>query len=360
MDFQMIEQSPLTFNCHLPYIKNYPRFIKRMQKLNPRGLVGLVDSDNDMPMIEGLKADLPNTRIVGRVVVKDRDGEFHLKPKAKDDNREWIASPVDFMNRWGRLGRRGGTLYAENEPGTGYDPAKADEVGDVERLVKWTVQTAQMGMLNDTSLCLLNLGTGQPKIFNDEWDSIFDPILKMPPGTWDRHMIGLHEYKPRPGRILRLKALLKRCQTLKVQPPKLGITECGWDRDPNSTEDSKLRGYKVRGMNGLAYFNDLRELIEVDYRPFIDAGILLFVAVFCYGNSGGWDDMDVENDDGFWEALNEWKYVPGTVTPTPEPQPEPEKEPEKPVPVNPYAKIVALLRELANELEQLGVAEPVV
>lgn len=350
-------QSPLSFNAFLPKIHNYPRFIKRMQKLNPRALVALVDSDNDIPMIERLKGDLPNTKIVGRVVVEDTDGKFHQKPQAQGDTRDWVASPSDFMNRWGRLGRSGRTLYALNEPGTAYEATKADEVANIERLVKWTCQTLQMGTLSDTSVCALNMGTGQPGLVNGEWDPIFDPILKLPPGTWDRHLIGLHEYLPKPGRILRLKALVKRCETLKVQPPKLLITEAGWDFDPNSGEPTWYNGYRSRSRSGEIFFNDMRTLIEVDYRPYIDAGILLAVCVFCYGcSSSRWNAYDVEEDDGFWACVDGWQYVPAAAPVVVLP-PATVEEP-KPVPATKrYAKIVALLRELADELEQLGLDE---
>lgn len=334
--------SPLGFNVALVKLHDYPRFLDRMRKLQPSAITACIDSDNDIDKVLKLRGDLPDVKIVGRVV-HPVDGAFHLKPKAIGDNRQYVASPADVLNRWGALGKNGGILYLANEPGT-------DNKDDVARLVMWMVECIQLATGSGISLCIGNFSTGTPGMNDGEWDSRFDPVLKALSGS-DMHYLGVHEYRPNPGRILRFVGAIERAKTLGIKPPRFLITEAGWDRDVNSTEPSNLRGYKSRAISGDAFAQQYINLCERDYRPYIDAGILLAVCIFCYGNTGGWEDFDVEEDTGFWDRLAKWNYrpaLPPPVTATPAPTfISPPAMPHK------YARIVNLLRELANEFDEL-------
>lgn len=366
--------NPFGVNAAITYIHDFPRFVRRMKKLNPRTLTARIDNWNDAPKIEALRGELPNTTIIGRYVIEKTDGEFHTQPKAeKDAGKEWVASPMNCLNSWGRLGKQGGMLYLANEPGTAHDPNSTDDQMNLDRLVRWTVEALTMATFSETSLAVLGLGTGQPVLVNGEWDSVFDPILQMPPGTWQRHAINLHEYLPRPGRVLRFAGLFARAKTLHAPKQRIVLTEAGWDRDQNAREDSKLRGYKSRDISGGDFARQTIYVVENDYRPYIDDGSLMGVDGFCYGNSGGWEDMNFEDDDGFWEVIDGWTYYPSNSTPiavqpvTPvseEPtssvQPNTTSEPpkeeksaadEKPAIDLHDNKVAAILRSLADSLE---------
>jgi hypothetical protein len=164
----------------------------------------------------------------------------------------------------------------------------------------------------------------------------------------DLHTLGLHEYLPEPGRIGRFKAMIERCTMLGIQPPRMVVTEFGWDSDGGSQN-----GYKSRGIDGADYAMKLIDLVETVYRPYVDDGTLLGLNVFSYGNSGSWANYDVENDVGFWDTISGWHYEP---TPIPKPEPAPAPVVPPPTITTNYAEVVKALRALADALEAWGTA----
>lgn len=357
-----METSPLGLNVARAYLKNYGQFLVNVRSAPkpPAVITACIDSNNDIPLLKQMARDLPHTKIVGRVVVKDTDGKFHLKPEAVGDNREWIASTEDFLNTWRALGRDGMSLYCLNEPGTYYDASKPDEVERINRLVKWTCNVLTDAATENTSLTVLNMGTGHPPLDNDQWDMRLDPILRRLSLYRDIHFLGLHEYLPEQDRIGRFLAMIRRCQTLGIEPPRVIFTEGGYDSDKGDRN-----GYKDRKVPGEIYFDVLTGLIERVYRPYIDAGIILGYDVFACGDSGGWKQYDVEDDRGFWSGWARWSYKPKpapVVVQVPEPVEEPKPAPAPEVPVNVqrglhYAAIASLHRKLAEHYERLAKLE---
>lgn len=303
--------NPFGFNVHLRYMKDYGKFLRRMNDLNPAVLTVMVDDnpggkEDQTVYIKALAASLPKTLIVARVKHK-MDGGYHTKPVG--DPRYWVASPTDFLNKWGDLGRGNMTLYSLNEPN-----GKVPDVEHKDRLVRWCCETMDEAAKRGISLTLPNFGTGLPDLgLTSEWDATFDPILIALSKYRDQHYIGLHEYLPgEPYRVGRLLFMLARCQTLNIPPPKIIITELGVDNDVSA--DTR-NGYKSRNWSGDYYMRALAATYKHTYSSLVGSGKLIGTCAFCYGNSGGWESFDVEDDQVFFDTLQAL-INSGGLTPT--------------------------------------------
>lgn len=292
--------NPIGVNILLSHVKDHPRMHARLNTLKPAFVVATVDGDSDMKQVHSLNAALPNeTLVFGRVYVSN-DGAFHQKPQ---DGRHWLASPDDCLNRWGELGRDGRILYLLNEPGTHTDDAT------VARLVDWSCEVIEVAALRSIRVCIDNFGVEHPPVINGEWDSRFDPLLR----TLAKHpdaILGLHEYLPMKGsdRVGRFKALVKACKRMGIPVPRMAITEAGYD----TIDGSKENGYKSRGISGDTY---AKTLIDVWQREYASTPQIMGLAVYCYGDNGGWSAFDIEGDTGFWDTLLSWNPPPPIPAP---------------------------------------------
>lgn len=319
---------PFGYNIHLRYVKDIGKLYERMAATRPAVCVVMVDAktrpdqEDQTPYIQQFAARYPDTLIVARVK-HDHDAGFHTPPQNDPQNRPYIASPNDFLNEWGHLGRNNMTLYALNEPLANEETTDAD----VERLMLWCVTTITEAVRRGISLTVGNFGMGQPALNKalTEWDTRFDPLLILLSKYRDTIFLGLHEYGPdEPFAWGRINFMLKRCEELKIPPPRVVITEFGVDATA-----STRNGYKAREWSGDYYMRRLIDVYNRIYMPLIDKGIVKGTCLFSYGNSGGWQSFDVENDAAFFETLDtalkagSFKSKPVEIpTPTPTPQPE--------------------------------------
>lgn len=315
-----LAKSIATFNVHLRYVKSIDALHKRVDELKPARVMICVDQDAHLLYVREFQKRHPAVEVCVRVVdtVPDgqpRDGAWHTKPKASGDSREYLASPEDFLNRWGEFGKNGLILNVLNEP-SGEEPPDV-----LDRLVRWTLRLLELATERSIRVGVLNFATGHPYVawHEDEkrweWDARFDPILTYlsehpEQELWD------HEYFPSAGqgRVGRILAMVNRCKRLGIEIPNVAITEFGWDNDPHSGD--KRSGYQSRGINGADYALETCATIKNVYKPLIDAGKLKMVAIFSYGNSGGWDSFNVENDVNFNKVLAE--NAPRFAEPVPE------------------------------------------
>jgi len=297
----MITQ-PFGFNIHLRYVKDIGKLHERMRALNPSVCVVMVD-DNPPPKedqtiyIREFAARYPQTLIVARVK-HDHDAGYHKPPVNDPENRPYVASPTDFINKWGHLGRNNMTLYALNEP------LASEKISDAEvaTLIKWGSEVVELAVKQGVSVTIYNFGMGQPALNSTatEWDKRFDPLLIQLSKYRDTIFLGLHEYGPDERYHWgRLEFMLARCAALKIPPPKVVITEFGVD----ATTD-KRNGYKARGWSGDLYMRKLVDIYSRLYMSLVDQGIVKGTCLFSYGNSGGWGSFDVEDDQSFFDTLN--------------------------------------------------------
>lgn len=319
---------PNGFNIHLRYVKDIGKLYRRMDSLQPAVQTVMIDKDEHIPFVLDLAARYPQTLIVGRV--RDvNDGGFHTEPVNDPQQRKYIASPNDFLNRWGALGQgKNLSLYTLNEP-----MCKEDMTDDeIKRLTDWYVETVNLAKGRGISLTGPNFGYGQPGLnrpVNDQWDARLDPLLYNLSANRDTMFLALHEYGPgEPHHLGRLLFMLARCHELKILAPKIVIPEFGLD-----STTSPQNGYKARGLSGDAYVKQMSPVIKRIYMPLVEQGILLGWCFFSYGNSGGWDAFDVEDDEPFFDTLS-YAIASGSMKPT-KPIPPYFPPPEPPVVIEP-------------------------
>lgn len=282
-----MRRTPIGLNIRLRYIQDIAGLRKRLADLKPAWCVLCIDKDPHAEYVKQFAIENPDIRFIARMVdvnpdsdkAEPRDGKWHLKPA---DGRKYLASPEDFLNRWGELGKNGLTLNVSNEP-TGYP--MSDQPDNLQRLADWTLELLKLATARGISVCVLNFATGHPMLVKGpngtEWPSVFDGVLRYV-SEQRLHLIGLHEYLPGVGindRVGRIGALINRCTTLGIKPPRVVITEYGVDNNGPAALD----GYKSRNWPGDFYAHELYNHIETTYRAPLESGVLEGLAVFVYG-----------------------------------------------------------------------------
>jgi hypothetical protein len=337
-----MSQSVYGLNAHLKYIKNWSQFTAFAHAMNSQTIVAVIDELR--PDVKQKVYDLRDalvdtqTRIIVRIVHPEDGGFF--KPRA--DGFNYIASPTDFLNEYGEFGRGGFSLYTLNEP-NGYAG-----IDHISRLISWVKAVITQANHRDISLTVCNWGVGHPNVAGEQWDSRFDEVLKLLSGN-HLHRLGLHEYNPKGqgGRIGRLNAVVKRCDALGIVPPDMVITEYGFDSDGGAQN-----GYKSRSITASEYASTMLRDFETVYKTLAEKELLTGVNIFCYGNSGGWENFDIEDDGELKGALlalrSQERITVGkrkTATlPTPIPVPVPD----------PYAAILELIALQRESLKMLS------
>jgi len=283
----------------LNHVKDRGRLLTFCEQLNPSVMLGFVGKTADVHQIIELQAELPDTLMVSRVYTHDGDdpqksneGKYHLDPA---DGRRYLASPADCLNTWGVLGRDGRVLNLLNEPSAYLGQA------ETQRLIDWLGELIPLADKQDVTLCVPNFGSQHPRIIDSMWDPQFDPVLRLLSGS--RHYLSFHEYGPAGG-VGGINAMVKRCEHLKIKPPRVIITEFGIDHQQG--EEDKLRGYRTRHWSGGYYADWVVRQFETTYKPLVESGVLVGMCLYTWADPGGWADMNIEEDqDGldFQKAL---------------------------------------------------------
>lgn len=360
-------RTPIGLNIRLRYVQDIAALRKRLADLKPAWCVLCIDKDDHAPYVIQFAKENPDIKFIARVVdvnpdapgTEPRDGKWHLKPA---DGRQYLASPEDFLNRWGELGKGGLTLNVSNEPNGYVDKNHPD---NLRRLAEWTLDVLKLATARGISLCVLNFATGHPVLVKGangtEWVNVFDDVLKYV-SEHRQHVIGLHEYLPGIGidfRVGRLGAMVNRCTTLGIKPPRVVITEAGVDYAGEKDRD----GYISRGWGSDFYADALYDLMNVPYKPLLEAGTLEGACVFVYADQGRFKNFDVETDDVFHKTLlrraQKWAQSavpPTTATTTGEFKPVVVPVEAKPVEPKPEPQKVVLTIELTGEDAKLLLA----
>jgi len=287
-----VSQSRQTINIQCQYVADWGKTLDFLRKLDPVAVVACIDSMNAKNRVFELQQALPNTRVIGRFVFGN-DGGMHLKPLAAGDNREYVVSPTDALNAWGELGKDGRTLYLLNEP-----QANGALQDDISRLVRWMLEALNIATERGISLCIANFGVGHPALMgNGEYDARFDDVLNMLSKRRDTHSLGMHVYQPA-DTFTRLDGLIKRCKSLGITPPRVHITEAGFDA---ASGGDALNGYKSRGYSGSQFAAFQIDKLKNVYSAYIVDDVLQSVATFCWGNDASWKAFNVENDTD-WQS----------------------------------------------------------
>lgn len=355
--------SPLTYVVHGQNVPDKDRLFSHLVVLNPRFIIVL-----DEPGLARELADrFPQCTVMFRWNGDGGDaGVFRRKAP-----QQWLSMMLGKLQ-----GDRRIMLYTNNESGLPAD------------LIQWLTELIPLANQLDVKLCCINLQTGNPQpekrdddgniIKESEWE--FAKSLLALLAVNRQHVLGLHEYAGavitsglyggypdnagvEPGKpggmnliprgnwpedvskvtryhVGRFKFLLDYLDRQDIRHPRIVVTEHGFD----DTSDIKrwletLRRtspyLNIRGWRSLvnqwmawwpmldtehAYFEQIKWANETVY-----AGSPVEAqALFCWGNSGGWEQFDIANAHDLQDLLaayaNELEPLPEPI-PTPHPVP---------------------------------------
>jgi len=290
-------QSPLTINTKPFNVKDWPNARKFLRDLNPTTVTVCVDQQDHFKYIQEVQADLPNAKIVARFIDEIHDGSMHMKPQTNND--KYIVSPANQLNRIRRYGQNGLSAYFGNEPST-----KAP-IDDLIRLADHIIEAMDLAATRDydMSLTVGNFGIGHPQPIDGYLPTWMHPMLVKLNGHRGRHFYGLHTYLPM-DILEHLKALKKTCdERLKIPMPRCIITEFAYD---NEGTDGRS-GFKSRGISAETFAAKCASVIQNEFKPWIESGVLLGVCTFIYGDDTSWHSFNVETSNNVGEVSTAWR-----------------------------------------------------
>lgn len=296
-------------NVAIRYLKAYDAHVSYWHEVNPVVQLAYVDKPDHVGYLREYAAALPNSLIVARVG-HPLDGGFHLAPTAPGDTRRYVASPNDYHNQYGDLGRVSNMwLNILNEP-NGFAPPD-----ETMRLVAWMTEYINLAIASKTKSVLFNWADHHPKIVSGMWDGVYDSILKLMAAHPELFIMGLHLYGP-DEIVSALDAYIARCNFLGIKPPRVIATEFGID----STGGTQ-RGYKDWPNYKDIYGAWQRIQVRGSLATYFKSGLLIGLCTFQEGNSGGWESFDIENDTAYKAEIKRAALAGeiNTLTPTPVP-----------------------------------------
>lgn len=281
--------SIIGYNAHIRYMQNYEQFVATSQRIAPAYNLAYVDSAPHLSYAK-LFADSQ----AGQTVIRlwhSLDGAFFQKPTAPGDTRYYIVSPQDYLDAYGAYATGKMILNVLNEP-NGFA-----ETSDTMRRVTWMSELLTIAARRKLQLVVYNWGDRHPEMIGDQWSGADDDILKIMANYPDLFYMGMHLYGP-DDIADHLAGYVKRCETLKIVPNRVIVTEYGLD----STGGAE-NGYKSRKWTGKQYADWQIGQVKGALKPFIDSGVLVGLCTYCVGNSGGWANFDVETDSEYFTTI---------------------------------------------------------
>ncbi len=289
-----------------------------------------------------------------------------------------------------------------------------NELGWSTALIKWHVEVMKLAIQRKRRLCILNMGVGQPGPTN--WAEAKE-LIALASGHRELFILGLHEYAggvitsgliggdpkfiqpetwptPLQAKALtrwhcgRLKFLMDYCKELGIQPPRVVITEAGFDFTGDigtwlnhlrfTPPNKSINGWKTLVDQWRDWWPTwsaetayAKQILWAQDALWTDAEAVL---LFGWGDSGGWSAYDVSGSLAM-QALFEIALPqpveppPVVIMPPPAPVPIPPPIPEPPAPYRvPFDATFARARaafyraeadawdRLANELDNAAQA----
>jgi hypothetical protein len=309
------------------------------------------------------------------------------------DENAWHTPPLDYVNRYAPT--VGSDLYL----------VLNNESGFSQEFLDWTLAVMKLCVERKVHAAVLNLNTGTPK--PEEWPKA-RAILELASQHSELFVVSLHEYAGAvvtsglyggwpdnagvaPGQsggknlippenwpksidgvtafhMGRYHFLLSYCKSIGLKPPRIIITESGFDttgdilgfldKQPRTPPYSSLSGWKTlvnawkrfwpQWTAMQAYFNQIRYAIETYYQ---DAEAVL---VFGWVNGGEWDFDDLSQQQEWQDALEAYVSAPApTPAPVPQPVPVPEPTPQAALDLTEIAKQVSIAQAALDRLTDL-------
>jgi hypothetical protein len=145
-------------------------------------------------------------------------------------------------------------------------------------------------------------------------------------------------------------------QSPKIPYPRIVITEHGcddlgdikaWLETLEKTNGQSIRGWRTLDRQWTIWYGEDNQLTYYKMLTYLDAAVYAGSPVeaqliFCWGDSGGWNNFRVDNAPEFLRRLEMYS---GAVTPPPPPV-----EPPQPGSVLDIAALLALVEDVENDL----------
>lgn len=362
--------SRISFNIHAQFVSDHDKLINHLSKIKPAAVLVM----DGVGLAREIKANLPDTLVISRIY-----------PDEDVQNRK---SPTDWLKE--RAGQAEGGIFQYTSNEAGFSP----------NLIKWHIDLIKLAIKSRTPLVIGNMSVGTPE--SKDWAAGRE-LLELLDQHRDLFILGLHEYacgvitsgflggfpdnagvEPIPdnagkGKNLipvvnwptpfdaaqmtmfhcgRFKSLVQYCKSIGLKPPRIILTEHGFDdvsdikawsntltmtppfttiRGWQSAINQWRKWYEPLGWSPQrAMFEQLTYADRTIYKNSpVEAQLL-----YCWAGKSPyqWDQFNLSNADEFLGLLE--AYAQSTVPtqppiPVPDPIPPPPPKPPAPIPVPP-------------------------
>lgn len=278
----------LGLNIGYSYVDDYGALRKFHNALRPAYLLMMVDKDEQIAKAKAETAQMPGAQWIYRVHHKD-DGRWWFPA---DDGRPQIATPLDYINQYGHLGRDGGILSVLNEPSSILTDTQLDG------LVKWTEEFMGLALLRGVKCCLLNWADRNPRLVDGKWEERYRPLVKLAARFPELFTIGMHLYGP-DSITEHLDGYIAACKVWGIdRPPQVIATEFGLD-----STGGKEQGYRQHGWDGARLAGWTVNLIQGSLKPYFESGLLAGLIQFAWNRNWRDQGFDVQQDEGWQKDI---------------------------------------------------------
>jgi hypothetical protein len=334
--------SRISYNIHAQRLSNHDHLINHLRKIQPAAVLVM----DGLGLAQEIKGLLPDTLVINRIF--------------PDDDIHHRVSPEDWLNQRASQAEGGIAQYTTNEAGFG------------QELINWHVRLMELAAPRRVPLVIGNMSVGTPQ--REEWANA-RRMLELLDQHRDLFVLGLHEYAcgvvtsgflggypnnagvpPNsgqqgrdliptgnwPGRdeaggmtmfhLGRFKFLLQACNDLGIRPPRIVLTEHGFDDVSDIKPWSEtllstgsylnIRGWKSAqnqwtgwyGGQGWSPQRAMYEQLTYADRTIYQGSPVEAQLIFCWGHSSDmWDQFDVADAAEFHSLLENYAQQPLTA-----------------------------------------------
>jgi hypothetical protein len=309
-------------NIAIGYAREWGKLLERVRDSRPSVLVCHVDKPDQVARAaELMPAAGPDCVMILRTW-HPKEKEFHWRDHAQ--NRRYVVNPVDYLNDWMFAVRAGFVLQPLCD---------IDGSAEPQRAYEWCAEiiaaVRALGFRHKV-LALPSYAVGNPPLWGSPgWTEWHTKLLQLISANRDLVYYCANEYGPGADRIGRIrKTLVEPCQALGLELPECILSENGVDAGADA-----LQHFRSRGWTGRQYGAWLVGEAKAWYVPLIEGGLKLRAACFVWGDSGGFDGFNLEQEPDFWDVLLMTgplvDYERVRPPPVPEPPPPPHAEDDR-------------------------------
>jgi hypothetical protein len=282
-------------NIAIGYAREWGKLLDRVRGSRPSVLVCHVDKADQVARAAELRAAAGPDCVMILRTWHTKEKEFHWRDVAQ--NRRYVVEPVDYLNDW---------MFAVEQGFVLQPLCDIDGSAEPQRAYEWCreiIQTARMLGLRQKVLALPSYAVGNPPLWGSPgWTEWHTKLLQLISANRDLVYYCANEYGPGADRIGRIrKTLVEPCQALGLELPECILSENGVDAGADALQHFRSRNWAPK-----FYGQWLAGEAHSWYVPLIaDHRLKLRVAVFVWGDSGGFEGFNVEQEPEFWQGLDE-------------------------------------------------------